>query len=85
MPQVILFDTPGVISERRNKLEEMMMRNVRSAMINSNAVLAIVDATLEPIRILETVKDSVEKGDASKEPARGEEGREPGQSADPLL
>lgn len=59
--QVVLFDTPGVIAERRNKLEEVMMRNVRTAMINASAVLAIVDATLEPIRILEAVQDSVDR------------------------
>ncbi|GAQ80370.1 hypothetical protein KFL_000520430 [Klebsormidium nitens] len=78
--QVVLFDTPGVIAERRNKLEEVMMRNVRTAMINASAVLAIVDATLEPIRILEAVHDSVDRTAPPSQPGgSGGEGGEVGE------
>ncbi|GBG61361.1 hypothetical protein CBR_g20394 [Chara braunii] len=56
--QVILFDTPGIIPKQRHKLDEVMMRNLRYAMANADAILMIVDGT-EP---LEPVQAVVEEG-----------------------
>lgn len=42
--QMILYDTPGVIEKKLHKLDSMMMKNVRSAAINADCVLLVVDA-----------------------------------------
>lgn len=48
---MVLFDTPGVISKKRHKLDEMMMQNVRTAAINADCVLVIVDACQIPEKV----------------------------------
>lgn len=49
--QVILYDTPGVIEKQMHKLDSMMMKNVRSAAINADCVLVVVDACKVPQKI----------------------------------
>lgn len=46
--QMILYDTPGVIDKKMHKLDSMMMKNVRSAAINADCVLVVVDACKAP-------------------------------------
>lgn len=45
---MILYDTPGVIEKKMHKLDTMMMKNVRSAVINADCVLVLVDACKVP-------------------------------------
>lgn len=46
--QMILYDTPGVIEKKMHKLDSMMMKNVRSAAVNADCVLVVVDACKVP-------------------------------------
>lgn len=46
--QMILYDTPGVIEKKMHKLDSMMMKNVRSATVNADCVLVVVDACKPP-------------------------------------
>lgn len=46
--QIVFLDTPGVIQDKRNKLEERMMRSVQSSVNDADALLAIIDASLHP-------------------------------------
>ena len=46
--QMVLLDTPGVMKEEFNKLDEMMLRSVRGAVANADVVLVIVDAARDP-------------------------------------
>lgn len=48
---MILFDTPGVIEKKLHKLDTMMMKNVRSAAINADCVLVVVDACKMPEKV----------------------------------
>lgn len=48
---MILYDTPGMIVKRMNKLDEMMMQNVRTAALNADCVLVIVDASEAPQKV----------------------------------
>lgn len=41
---MILYDTPGVIEKKMHKLDSMMMKNVRSAAVDADCVLVVVDA-----------------------------------------
>jgi GTP-binding protein Era len=45
--QVILVDTPGFILQMRNKLEEVMMQTVRRSLKDSDAVLVLIDLTID--------------------------------------
>ena len=45
---MILYDTPGVIEKKMHKLDSMMMKNVRSAALNADCVLVLVDACKVP-------------------------------------
>ena len=47
--QMVLLDTPGVMREEFNKLDEMMLTSVRNAMANADVMLCIVDASRDPI------------------------------------
>lgn len=49
--QMILYDTPGVIEKKMHKLDSMMMNNVRSAAINADCVLVLVDACKMPQKV----------------------------------
>ncbi|KAJ0985892.1 hypothetical protein J5N97_004248 [Dioscorea zingiberensis] len=57
--QMILYDTPGVIERHMHKLDSMMMRNVRSAGINADCVLVVVDACKMPQKIDEILEEGV--------------------------
>jgi GTP-binding protein Era len=50
---MVLYDTPGVIPKQIRKLDEMMMRNVRTATLNADCVLVVVDACQQPEEVLE--------------------------------
>ncbi|XP_059639701.1 GTPase ERA-like, chloroplastic [Cornus florida] len=55
--QMILYDTPGVIEKKLHKLDSMMMNNVRSAAINADCVLVVVDACKDPQKIDEVLEE----------------------------
>ncbi|XP_058087634.1 GTPase ERA-like, chloroplastic isoform X1 [Magnolia sinica] len=57
--QMILYDTPGVIEKKMHKLDSMMMKNVRSAAINADCVLVVVDACKVPQQIDEVLEEGV--------------------------
>ncbi|KAK9948573.1 hypothetical protein M0R45_004142 [Rubus argutus] len=57
--QMILYDTPGVIEKKMHKLDTMMMKNVRSAVINADCVLVLVDACKVPENIDGVVEEGV--------------------------
>uniref|UniRef100_A0A2P2L1H5 GTP-binding protein era n=1 Tax=Rhizophora mucronata TaxID=61149 RepID=A0A2P2L1H5_RHIMU len=57
--QMILYDTPGVIERKMHKLDSMMMKNVRSASINADCVLVIVDACKVPKKIDEVLEEGL--------------------------
>lgn len=61
--QMILLDTPGVIRDQRNKLEQRMMRAVKMAIRDADALLAIIDASDRPEEALEMVQASGSAGD----------------------
>lgn len=53
---MILYDTPGVIEKKMHKLDSMMMSNVRSAAINADCVLVVVDACKVPQKVLSIIQ-----------------------------
>ncbi|KAL8123774.1 GTPase ERA-like, chloroplastic [Apium graveolens] len=55
--QMILYDTPGVIEKKMHKLDSMMMKNVRSATVNADCVLVVVDACKPPQNINEVLEE----------------------------
>ncbi|KAK1322293.1 putative tRNA modification GTPase mnmE [Acorus calamus] len=57
--QVILYDTPGVIGKKMHKLDSMMMGNVRSAAVNADCVLVVVDASKLPHKIDEVLEEGI--------------------------
>ncbi|OIT03774.1 PREDICTED: uncharacterized protein LOC109225799 [Nicotiana attenuata] len=57
--QMILYDTPGVIEKKMHKLDSMMMKNVRSAAINADCVVVVVDACKAPEKINEVLEEGV--------------------------
>mmetsp|Transcript_2027 Transcript_2027/g.4133 ORF Transcript_2027/g.4133 Transcript_2027/m.4133 type:complete len:413 (+) Transcript_2027:516-1754(+) len=42
--QMVLLDTPGVVDEKRNKMERVMMSSVASSLKDADVVLVMVDA-----------------------------------------
>ncbi|WRX07589.1 K Homology domain [Theobroma cacao] len=57
--QMILYDTPGVIEKKMHKLDSMMMKNVRSAALNADCVIVLVDACKVPEKIDEVLEEGV--------------------------
>ncbi|KAM7250695.1 hypothetical protein ACFE04_022578 [Oxalis oulophora] len=57
--QMILYDTPGVIEKKMHKLDTMMMKNVRSAAVNADCVIILVDASKMPEKIDEVLEEGV--------------------------
>ncbi|GFR51998.1 hypothetical protein Agub_g14533, partial [Astrephomene gubernaculifera] len=51
--QMILFDTPGVIERKRNKLEERMMAAVVHSIREAEAIIAVVDVADQPKEALQ--------------------------------
>lgn len=64
--QMILYDTPGVIEKKMHKLDSMMMNNVRSAAINADCVVVLVDACKMPQKIDEVLEEGL--GDLKDKP-----------------
>jgi len=54
--QMILYDTPGVIPKKIRKLDEMMMQNVRTATLNADCVLVVVDACQQPEQVMDMLE-----------------------------
>lgn len=48
---MILYDTPGVIEKKMHKLDSMMMKNVRSAAVNADCVVVVVDTCKAPEKV----------------------------------
>lgn len=48
---MILYDTPGIIEKKIHMLDSMMMKNVRSAGINADCIVVLVDACKAPERV----------------------------------
>ncbi|KAK7360044.1 hypothetical protein VNO77_02016 [Canavalia gladiata] len=57
--QMILYDTPGVLQKEMHKLDSMMMKNVRSAAIDADCVLVLVDARKAPEQIDEVLEEGI--------------------------
>ncbi|XP_020100588.1 uncharacterized protein LOC109718658 [Ananas comosus] len=57
--QMILYDTPGVMEKKMHKLDIMMMNNVRSASINADCVLVVVDACKVPQKIDDVLEEGI--------------------------
>ncbi|WOL14490.1 hypothetical protein Cni_G23270 [Canna indica] len=57
--QMILYDTPGVIEKKMHMLDSMMMKNVRSAAINADCVLVVVDACKVPCKIDDVLEEGI--------------------------
>ncbi|XP_028760355.1 GTPase ERA-like, chloroplastic [Neltuma alba] len=64
--QIILYDTPGVLKKEMHMLDSMMMKNVRSAAVNADCVLILVDACKVPENIDEVLNEGV--GDLKDKP-----------------
>ena len=58
--QAVFLDTPGIIADRRNELENRMMVAVDQAVKDSDALLAIVDASRRPETALEMLQPGPE-------------------------
>ncbi|GAV87754.1 Cellulase domain-containing protein/MMR_HSR1 domain-containing protein [Cephalotus follicularis] len=57
--QMVLYDTPGVIEKKMHKLDSMMMKNVRSAAINADCIVVLVDACKSPEKIDEVLEEGI--------------------------
>ncbi|KAF7809710.1 GTPase ERA-like, chloroplastic isoform X1 [Senna tora] len=57
--QIVLYDTPGVLKKEMHMLDSMMMKNVRSAAVNADCVLVLVDASKVPEKIDEVLEEGV--------------------------
>ncbi|KAL3701128.1 hypothetical protein R1sor_019150 [Riccia sorocarpa] len=66
--QMILYDTPGFIPKTMRRLDEMMMQNVRTATINADCVLVVVDCCQEPEK-MEGVLEEGSTASYGKRPA----------------
>ncbi|XP_028197129.1 GTPase ERA-like, chloroplastic isoform X2 [Glycine soja] len=64
--QMILYDTPGVLQKEMHKLDSMMMKNVRSAAVNADCVLVLVDARKAPEKIDGLLEEGI--GDLKDKP-----------------
>lgn len=53
---MILLDTPGVIDEKRNRLESRMMSFVKSSMRQADGIVAIVDITRSAQAVLDMIQ-----------------------------
>ncbi|KAL2966501.1 hypothetical protein AAZX31_16G121300 [Glycine max] len=64
--QMILYDTPGVLQKEMHLLDSMMMKNVRSAAVNADCVLVLVDARKTPEKIDGLLEEGI--GDLKDKP-----------------
>ncbi|KAI3428232.1 hypothetical protein D9Q98_006612 [Chlorella vulgaris] len=54
--QAVFLDTPGIITDKRNKLEDKMMAAVQQAVKDADCLLAIIDASHKPEEALAMVQ-----------------------------
>lgn len=54
--QVVFLDTPGIVMDKRNMLEDKMMNAVQQAVKDSDCLLAIVDASHEAEQALAMIQ-----------------------------
>lgn len=54
--QVVFLDTPGIISNQKDELEERMMASVTQAIKDADVLIAIVDVTDRPEQALEMIQ-----------------------------
>ncbi|GAB2227381.1 hypothetical protein Droror1_Dr00009200 [Drosera rotundifolia] len=59
--QIILYDTPGVMEKKINKLHSMMIKNVKSATVEADCVLVVVDACKVPEKIDGLLEEGIGK------------------------
>ncbi|BBN03055.1 GTPase [Marchantia polymorpha subsp. ruderalis] len=57
--QMILYDTPGFIPKTMRRLDEMMMQNVRTATINADCILVVVDACQVPEKMVSVLEEGM--------------------------
>ncbi|XP_020596562.1 uncharacterized protein LOC110036454 isoform X1 [Phalaenopsis equestris] len=57
--QIVLYDTPGVIEKKMHKLDSLMMKNVRTAAINADCVLVVLDACKIPKKVDEIFEEGM--------------------------
>ncbi|GMH06298.1 hypothetical protein Nepgr_008138 [Nepenthes gracilis] len=57
--QMILYDTPGVIEKKMHKLDSLMMKNVKSASVNADCIIVVVDACRMPEKIDEVLEEGI--------------------------
>lgn len=56
--QMILYDTPGVMSHRMHKLDEVMMQNVRNAAVNADCIILVVDICVPPEQVVDMLQEA---------------------------
>lgn len=49
---MVLFDTPGVMNQKNHKLDEVMMKNVRSAAASADCVVLLIDISMDPEEVI---------------------------------
>ncbi|CAI5527437.1 unnamed protein product, partial [Closterium sp. Naga37s-1] len=66
--QIILYDTPGVLSKSMHKLDELMMQAVRTATVNADAVVLVIDITQAPQEVSKLLLEGMESAVVQKKP-----------------
>ncbi|CAI5486987.1 unnamed protein product, partial [Closterium sp. Naga37s-1] len=67
-PGIILYDTPGVLSKSMHKLDELMMQAVRTATVNADAVVLVIDITQAPQEVSKLLLEGMESAVVQKKP-----------------
>ncbi|CAI7879949.1 unnamed protein product, partial [Closterium sp. NIES-54] len=67
-PVIILYDTPGVLSKSMHKLDELMMQAVRTATVNADAVVLVIDITQAPQEVSKLLLEGMESAVVQKKP-----------------
>ncbi|CAI5466047.1 unnamed protein product [Closterium sp. Yama58-4] len=66
--QIILYDTPGVLSKSLHKLDDLMMQAVRTATVNADAVVLVIDITQAPQEVSKLLLEGMESAVVQKKP-----------------
>ncbi|CAI6001383.1 unnamed protein product [Closterium sp. NIES-64] len=66
--QIILYDTPGVLSKSMHKLDDLMMQAVRTATVNADAVVLVIDITQAPQEVSKLLLEGMESAVVQKKP-----------------
>ncbi|CAI5966897.1 unnamed protein product [Closterium sp. NIES-64] len=67
-PGIILYDTPGVLSKSMHKLDDLMMQAVRTATVNADAVVLVIDITQAPQEVSKLLLEGMESAVVQKKP-----------------